>query len=415
MNRARSQTLLALGLALTCVIGIDLVTNELDTEKYAWDFTVYKDLAENGVWDNPGRTAPSAYRFATPLLAGSIKRVFDVPIETSFRIIAYLGAVGQLFGIFILGRCFHFSMRTSVILMLVTAFSMLNVKFLLFDVFRPDHLAYPLMIVGILAITKEALGLIVLVSVVGLQVREFLVIPPVLFVYATVRRWWHDRAQRGLLIKAVFVVFCVTISIVLPRALLSVVRSYQEIDPLNNPESLRKLFSIPLNMKRDLNFLLTVLSYALPLLLLTTRARLRTAFERLGPNQALILLYTGLVLLLAMYGGSDMMRFVTYLFIPQAILLGYVVHEGDVHPLEIIYMLVAVFIFNRILWSIPIWDLNLYLDFLSGFEDRINVGTVKRVAELSAYVVLAMLLRANLKRIQLQRAGDGPRPIDQTS
>lgn len=412
MNGRRSQTLLALGLALVCVIGIDLVTNELDTEKYQWDFTVYIDLAENGVWENQHRTAPSAYRFATPLLAGSIKRVFDVSIETSFRILAYLGAVGQLFGIFVLGRYFRFSVKTSVVLMLVTAFSMLNVKFLLFDVYRPDHLAYPLMIVGILAITTEATSLLVFVSVVGLQVREFLVIPPVLFLYDTLKRWWQDPTQRGLLIKALVVAFAVTVSIILPRALLSVDRSYQEIDPLNKPNSLGKLLLTPLNLKRDVNLLLSVVGYALPLFLIVTRDRIRRALEKVGSSRALLLLYVGLVLFMTMYGGSDIMRFVTYLFIPQALLVGYVLADGDVHDLEIVYMLVAVFIFNRIMWPIPIWDVDLYLDFLGGFEDRVNVGTAKRFAEFSTYVVLAILLRANLERMRSRPGGDGPRPVE---
>ena len=85
-----------------------------------------------------------------------------------------------------------------------------------------------------------------------------------LFVYDSLRRWWNDRTLRRELLCAVIVISATTLAIVLPRYLLTVARSYQEIDPLNNPDSLRKLVSIPLNMKRDLNLLLAVCGYGLP-------------------------------------------------------------------------------------------------------------------------------------------------------
>ncbi len=66
--------------------------------------------------------------------------------------------------------------------------------------------------------------------------------------------------------------------------------------------------------------------------------------------------------------------------------------------LEVAYMLLAVFVFNRIMFQIPIWDLDAYLDCYGGYSDRVNISTLYRCAELLVYIAGAVGLRAIIYR-----------------
>lgn len=66
--------------------------------------------------------------------------------------------------------------------------------------------------------------------------------------------------------------------------------------------------------------------------------------------------------------------------------------------LEVAYMLLAVFVFNRIMFQIPIWDLDAYLDYYGGYSDRVNISTLYRCAELLVYIAGAVGLRTIIYR-----------------
>ena len=106
--------------------------------------------------------------------------------------VARVAAVTQLLSVFALARWHAHSFRGAWVAMLVTAFSLYHVKFLLFDTFRPDHLAYPLILLQIyLAMTGRFWPLWV-VTLISCQIREFNALPLVAFSTASV---WAVRAR----------------------------------------------------------------------------------------------------------------------------------------------------------------------------------------------------------------------------
>ena len=109
----------------------------------------------------------------------------QVPVEAGFGCVARAAAVTQLVSVFALARWYSRSNRGAWVAMLVTAFSLYQVKFLLFDTFRPDHLAYPLILLQVyLAMTGRFWPLWV-VTLIGCQVREFNAIPLAAYVAAS--------------------------------------------------------------------------------------------------------------------------------------------------------------------------------------------------------------------------------------
>jgi len=115
--------------------------------------------------------------------------------------------------------------------------------------------------------------------------------------------------------------------------------------------------------------------------LLLTPGRARAVWRGLAGWRAILALYSALVLALTLYGGTDIWRFVTFLFIPLAIALAALLRAG-VPAVEIVYMLGAVAYYNKIFLDIPN-EIGAYLDFYGGYDIRINEATVARLFELA--------------------------------
>jgi hypothetical protein len=183
-----------------------------------------------------------------------------------------------------------------------------------------------------------------------------------------------------------------------------VTTSYQALDVLHDPRAWRGLLGIPRLFARDLNFVFCLFSYLLPTLLLLTPDRagdVRNAAGRRGP---LLVLASALVLLLTLYGGTDLFRFVAYLFVPQAVALAAL--AGHARRRELVYAAVAMLVFNRIPWPVPNDDLGRMLDFYGGWNDRVNGATLLRTLEACGWILGAWVLRAlPLGRAQARRAG----------
>jgi hypothetical protein len=188
----------------------------------------------------------------------------------------------------------------------------------------------------------------------------------------------------------------------LPRQMIWVALSEADSGPA---ESLRRLLASPLSFWRDVNLLYTLVAYLLPTLALASVGRLVGAWRRLAPYRRMLLVYTGLVLLLALFGGTDLPRFMAYLVVPQTLLLGAMLDQ-DIHLLEVSLVLVLTALFNRVvvisLPSAPSMD--FFLDFYGGYGDRVNLATLLRTGELIGYLVLVRLVRGRLAR----RAGRTP-------
>jgi len=360
---------------------IDAFTNAIDIAKYSWDFRHYIALAEQGFKAQP-LLSPFAYRYPTPFIAMALRSFCGIPTEMGFKAVAYLGAILQLVGVFIFVQHFTKSRKSAYVALLTTALAFCNVKSLMFDVYRPDHMAYVLVILGFYCgLTSRFYGLL-LITAIGVQFREFAILPLIAFITALAAggQW---RALRRYVLPALI---CFLVAVALPRLLIPVTGSVQSVS------SLRSVFTIPFDFKRDLNLAYSIIAYLLPTLMLINTQRVRLILAQLPAEvKRFVLIYALLVILLSMYGGSDLLRFVTYLFIVQALLVGLLSRLAS--GTEIITMLMATFIFNRIWLPLPVWDMDKYLDFWGGYASRVNWATFSRCVELVVFIALSVLIR----------------------
>jgi len=267
----------------------------------------------------------------------------------------------------------------------------------MFDIYRPDHIAYVFVILGFyFGLTSRFYGLL-LTTAIGVQFREFAVLPLIAFLLALVAGGQWRALQRYVLPAS----FCFLVAVALPRLLIPVTGSCQSVS------SLRSVFRIPLNFKRDLNLVISIIAYLLPTIMLLNIQRIRLIRAQLSDEvKRFVLIYTLLVILLSLYGGSDLARFATYLFIVQALLIGLLSRMAS--GAEIITMLMATFIFNRMWMPLPIWNIGKYLDFLGCYAARLNWSTFSRCVELIIFIAISVLIR----RMSIQRGipADAPKP-----
>ncbi|MBK9778946.1 MAG: hypothetical protein IPP55_02675 [Anaerolineales bacterium] len=118
-------------------------------------------------------------------------------IESGFKLIAYIGAFTQLTGIFLFVRWLGRSSRGAWIALLVTAFSLFNVKFLIFDPFRPDHLAYALILLQTYFALKRKFLPLLLLTLIGSMLREFTLIPIFAYIFMLTR----EKVERSIIIS----------------------------------------------------------------------------------------------------------------------------------------------------------------------------------------------------------------------
>ena len=118
--------------------------------------------------------------------------------------------------------------------------------------------------------------------------------------------------------------------------------------------------------------------------------------------------YALLVILLSLYGGTDMMRFATFLFLPQALFVGLLNRMAS--RVEVFVMLVAVFIFNRIWMHVPMGDSSEYEDFFAGHGSTLNWSTAWRISEVLAFLVLSILVRKICIQRRTRADIEEPRP-----
>jgi len=367
------------------VMGLDLLTNSIDIKKYAWDFVYYIAMAKDGFKAQP-MASPFAYRYLTPLIVNGITRISSLSIENGFLVIAYLGAIAQLTGIFFFTNWLTHSRKGAYLAMSVTALSLFNVKFLLFDVYRPDHLAYALILLQTyFAFEKKFLPLLI-TTVIASQIREFNVIPLAAYLIAS----WHTEERPANIRRMFFSALLLLPVIILPRVLIHVTENYQIVGL--SPDGILTALFLPLIPTVDINFIFSLLAYLLPLLFIADIKTIKAALEGLPTDQRrYFYAYTILVLILSFFGGTDFFRFATYLFLPQILLIGLIAPQKS--NLQIGVMLAVTFIFNRIWMPFPIWNKDQYLDFYGAFALRLNGSTLYRILEGLAFIFLGVLLR----------------------
>ena len=369
------------------IIIIDLLTNTINTTQNQWDFAYYIALAKDGFNAEP-LASPFAYRFFTPGLVHLLS-LTGLSIENGFLVIAYFGAIAQLMGIFYFVQWLTKSNRGAWIALFVTAFSMFNIKFLVFDPFRPDHLAYALILLQTyFAFERRFLPLLIL-TIIGSTIREFTLVPLAAYLFMVAQ----DSKMRTLAAKqGLIAAILVLPAVFLPRYLIPVTENFQLIglstEGLLNAIALFFIPSFPVN------FIFSIIAYILPLFLLANLTDIRTSFQQLPDSRRSYLIgYTVLVLILSFFGGTDYNRFATFLFLPQIILIGLL---DQVSNTKLALTFFCLFIFNRLWMHIPDWDVQTYRDFFGGFALQLNLQTAYRYAELFLFISIGVFM--NRKR-----------------
>lgn len=371
-------------LAALTTLGLDFVTNAINTQGNAWDFLYYIALAKDGFQADP-LASPFAYRYLTPFIVHGFS-LLGFSIERGFGIIAYFGAITQLTGIFFFVKWLGNSTKGAYLAMAVTALSLFNVKFLLFDIYRPDHLAYALILLQTYLAFNRKFLLLLVVTLIASQIREFNIIPLVAYLFMAVR-----SEERGLFIKqAAISTICLAPAILLPRLLIPVTENYQLVGL--SGDALLTTVILPFIPSVDVNFIFSIFAYLLPLLFLADLKTIKAAFASLPENQrGYVVAYTVFVLVLSFFGGTDFNRFATFLFLPQIILIGLI--APAISSLQISLMLAVTFIFNRLWMQIPDWDVEKYRDFYGGFSLRLNMSMLNRIVELAVFWALGFGVR----------------------
>ncbi|MEY2819379.1 MAG: hypothetical protein RL275_2842 [Chloroflexota bacterium] len=369
------------------IIIIDLLTNTINTTQNQWDFAYYIALAKDGFNAEP-LASPFAYRFFTPGLVHLLS-LTGLSIENGFLVIAYFGAIAQLMGIFYFVQWLTKSNRGAWIALFVTAFSMFNIKFLVFDPFRPDHLAYALILLQTyFAFERRFLPLLIL-TIIGSTIREFTLVPLAAYLFMVAQ----DSKMRTLAAKQDLIAAILVLpAVFLPRYLIPVTENFQLIglstEGLLNAIALFFIPSFPVN------FIFSIIAYFLPLFLLANLTDVRTAFQQLPNSRRSYLIgYSVLVLILSFFGGTDYNRFATFLFLPQIILIGLL---DQVSNTKLALTFFCLFIFNRLWMHIPDWDVQTYRDFFGGFALQLNLQTAYRYAELFLFIAIGVFM--NRKR-----------------
>lgn len=369
----------------------------------AWDALSYLDVAKSGIIGNPNVTAPFAYRPGMPFLSRWASQACRVPLERGFQIVGGVCILAFLMGVFALARCFVPDYRLALAVMVVLGFTFAHVKFPLFFPTMIDVAAYPLIVFAFWALVTDRPILCLVISCVGLFFKEFLAIPWVLLVLQLGWRYRAGRKRRDFIRIAVALAAGLSV-ILLPRLVIHVPSSSQYIDPINDYANFWKRLFTPWFLEpRLFNVMYVVVSYWLPALVLFTRSRFDKLWADLRARNLLGITaaYLSLILILTMYGGTNIFVFISYcapiLIIVLALLLQY-----EVGMTEIVYAILVTFMYNKIMLNITIApqpDYDGYTDFYGGWQSRVPLTSVMRFIEATVFIVLAQCVRGLVARL----------------
>ena len=371
------------GVSIAVVVLIDILTNGI-TKKLLFDSNIYIGMAEHGLAPEL-RISPFIYRFVPPFLAGSIHRFTDLSIYKSFKVITYMGAISELLGVFLLVRHLTKSEKCAYIGMLSVAFSLYNSKYPLYDVYRPDILAYPIILISTWLAFKDCFFPLLLTTMIGLQFREFTIVP--LLAYLAIKL--QDEGSKISIRNVTISMICLFIAIGIPRLLIPAVEHAEAVQL--SPKAMGQVIQLLSSWPRNINIVYIVLAYFLPFLILYRRSQLKNALEEIPIEKIRYLAYySGTVFLLLVIGGTDLDRFATYFFLPLAVLTGLLAKNRAF--IKILLILTIQIIFNRIWLPFPVWDFDLIVNFYGGWSNVINTASLWRFAELIALAAIGNFL-----------------------
>ena len=383
-GRGWRQLALVTAVSVLAVGLLELTTGLIDVERFTWDNVRYIRMART--WFEPdSMTSPFAYRWGTPLLARIASDAAQISLTSAFRVIAWVGAVLQLVSAYYLVRVLCRSVKAAWAGWAAVLLSVWNVRFLMFDPFRPDHLAYPVVILASLAAARRRWGALVVLTLIGAPFREFTVLP-LLAVIAVmiVGRDWRALARWGLPFLVTLV-----LAVVAPRVLIETEESRQTVDfGTFVPDMLRLLGY----WQRHINIVLGYASYAVPVLMLFSTSRFAAFWGGLERDfRRYLIAYSIGVFALVFMGGTDIHRFVTFMVVPLALVVGGLAVSAT--TAELVVAGVGMIWFNRLAEPIPDRVIDEYKDFWGGWSGRINEATVGRFLGVIACVGAGQLTR----------------------
>ena len=175
--------------------------------------------------------------------------------------------------------------RVPVVALLVTAFSLFNVKFLLFDVYRPDHLAYALILLQTYFALERRFWPLLLSTMLACQVREFNVVPLLAYLFALSRTQPEASAvpkRPAVLSEALISAVGLVAALGLPRLLIPVAEDYQFASLTR--DGLLRILLAPFVLSRDANFVYSVIAYLLPSLMIAGVTEAASALGSVSPS-----------------------------------------------------------------------------------------------------------------------------------
>jgi len=112
---------------------------------------------------------------------------------------------------------------------------------------------------------------------------------------------------------------------------------------------------------------------------------------------------------LTMYGGGNILIYVSYSIAVQAVVLALCFRYG-VGIAEGIYVVVVMLLYNKIMLHIPLPTdgFDAYVDFYGGYASRVTLPTLMRAIEMGAYVIGAMCVRVVTAKIASDGQQDAP-------
>lgn len=369
-------------LALLFVFGMDHFTNAFPIQ---WDASHYLEISLNGIMGNPNLVAPFAYRPGMPLLCRLLGTVFGLTAIESFWWMTRFFAVLLLLVFYATAWRVTRSASQSILLMILMGLAAQHIKIPLYFSSLVDIAAYPLfgLSFGLLFFGYPRLA--GLVATAALPFKEFLAIP---WFLACIQLFFlQPRTQRPQALAFLIGGLLILVGL---RVLIPVASSVQFIDPLHDFESIRKLWEVWFDSERLFNLCYANLVYWLPVLILVRCDRLQS-LKALNDMQRILLIGTmALVELLALYGGTNLMIFVSYGFPVEIVVLGLFARSG-LRLREWAVVLISVFLWNKPFFEIPSPDLdmNAYLDYWGGYDSRVNVQSGIKLASLFVLIAIA--------------------------
>ena len=388
--------------ALTSLLLVALIGLTTGNTPPTSDSLHYLNVAAAGLLQNPGLAAPYAYRFGTPVIVRGIHLVTGLGVPGTFQAVAFLSAWALLCAAYLLARSAGGTLSTGFAAMGVIAFSFFNVKFSLAVPTMVDAQGFLLITLAFWSLLTGRSGLCLLLSCAGLFFKEFLIIPGTLIIFDRLRTY-RNRGGTAPLVWAVSTLCLLVLCFIVPRIAIPVVEGYGANFRWNftTPshwayfEHLRYFLAGRPDGWRPVNICFAMASYWLPVLVLATPQRMKHVWVILSPLRSLCILHITLVVILALFGGTNIMIFVAYT-LPVLVLVLVTILGTPVHPAEIGVMLLVVLVYNRIPGATggPHSTIDDIVRFYGGWWSRIDMVTLSRTLEMCGYILLLTLLRS---------------------